>query len=248
MNDPWYKEWFNSPFYHKLYLTRDEKEASAFIDILFGHLHPPPGSRMLDTGCGRGRHALYMAGKGFFVTGIDLAEENIRYARRFEDERLEFFQHDMRLPFRTNYYDYAFNFFTSFGYFKTRREHEDILRTIAGALKPGGILVIDYLNVHYTEDHLVPSEEKQIDGTKYSIRRWQDDNHFYKRISIQDPSLPSPLEYTERVLKFSFGDFTEMLAFEKIQVTNAYGDYRLNHYDNRKSPRLIITAQKTGRD
>ncbi len=49
----WYKEWFDSPFYHKLYFERDEKEAEAFIYKLVQHLAIKPGSRVLDAACGR---------------------------------------------------------------------------------------------------------------------------------------------------------------------------------------------------
>ena len=118
----WYKDWFNSPFYHKLYFERDEKEAAAFISTLIDHLKPGPGSYMLDIACGRGRHSRFLAEKGFNVTGIDISFDSIAFAKKFEKANLEFYQHDMRLPFRVNYFHYAFNFFTSFGYFKTRRE------------------------------------------------------------------------------------------------------------------------------
>ena len=157
----WYKDWFNSPFYHKLYFERDEKEAAAFISTLIDHLEPAPGCYMLDIACGRGRHSRFLAEKGFNVTGIDISFASIAFAKKSENENLEFYQHDMRLPFRVNYFDHAFNFFTSFGYFKTRREHDDAIRTIANGLKPNGIFVIDYLNVHYSEDHLVYNEEKK---------------------------------------------------------------------------------------
>ncbi|MBI1692779.1 MAG: hypothetical protein FYV88_5020, partial [Bacteroidetes bacterium] len=36
-------------------------------------------------------------------------------------------------PFWINYFDYAFNFFTSFGYFRTRREHDNAIRSLAGS-------------------------------------------------------------------------------------------------------------------
>ena len=52
----------------------------------------------------------------------------------------------MRLPFRVNYFDLVFNFFTSFGYFETARENDNALRTLKNALRPGGRLVLDYLN------------------------------------------------------------------------------------------------------
>lgn len=240
----WYKNWFNSPFYHKLYFSRDEKEASNFIKNLLAYLQPPPGSRCLDAACGKGRHSRLLAKTGFDVTGIDIAPDSIREAAQFEQENLHFFVHDMRLPFWINFFDYAFNFFTSFGYFATRREHDDAMRTIAASLKPGGTLMFDYLNVHYVEDHLVHNEVKVIDQTEYDIHRWQDDTHLFKKITISDPALSAPLTFTEKVTKFSLGDFTDMLSFQKLQVSEAFGDYNLQPYDVRKTPRMIIIAKR----
>ena len=241
---PWYKEWFNSPFYHKLYFERDDQEAEKFIDQLVQYLNPGPQSVMLDLGCGRGRHSRKLASLGFTVTGVDLAPASIAYARQFETEKLSFFEHDMRLPFWGNFYDFIFNFFTSFGYFRTRREHDSAIRTVSAALKPGGVFVIDYLNVHYTEDHLVTNETKKIGDTSYEIQRWHDDMHFFKKIYITDPSLVTPLSFTEKVTKFSLGDFTDMLSFQGLQVKDVFGSYDLGPYDTRKTPRMIIVASK----
>ncbi len=240
----WYKHWFNSPFYHQLYFSRDEQEAKAFISKLLRHLKPAPGSRMLDVACGKGRHSRLLAEQGFDVTGIDLAPASIREAALHESDKLQFFVHDMRLPFWINYFQYAFNFFTSFGYFHTRREHDDAMRTIAAALQPGGKVVFDYLNVHYVEEHLVHNEVKRLNGTEYEIHRWHDEDFFYKKITVTDASLPQPLVHTEQVAKFSLGDFTDMLSFQKMQVQEVFGDYQLNGYDVRKTPRMIIIADK----
>ena len=247
-DNAWYKDWFNSPFYHKLYFERDEKEAESFIKKLIEHLKPAAGSRMLDVACGKGRHSKTLASLGFTVTGIDISPDSIAYAKQLEKENLDFFVHDMRLPFYGNYFNYAFNFFTSFGYFKTRREHDDSIRTIAKSLKPGGIFVIDYLNTHYAEDHIVHTEEKLLTGTSYRILRWHDDTHFYKKIVVDDPSLSEALAYTEKVAKFSLGDFTDMLAFQDMQVQEVFGDYHFHKYDIKKTPRLIVIAKKKGND
>jgi len=240
----WYSEWFNSPFYHKLYFDRDEKEAAAFIKKLIEHLSPLPNSRMLDVACGKGRHSKILASLGHQVTGIDISPDSIAFAKQFQNDRLEFHVHDMRLPFYINYFGYAFNFFTSFGFFKTRREHDDSIRTIVQSLKPSAVFVIDYLNVHYAEDHLVHNEVKKIDGTTYTIHRWDDETHFYKKIIAEDATLSSPLEYTEQVAKFSLGDFNDMLSYQGMQVKEVFGDYELNAYDVRKTPRLILIAEK----
>jgi SAM-dependent methyltransferase len=240
----WYKDWFNSSYYHKLYFERDDTEAQQFIQKLIDHLKPAPGSRMLDIACGRGRHSRFLASKGFDVTGIDISFDSISYAKQFETDNLRFYQHDMRLPSWINYFDYAFNFFTSFGYFNTRREHDDAMRTIAQSLKPDGVLLFDYLNVHYVEERMVHNEVKKIEGTEYEIHRWHDEDFFYKRIIVRDAALEKPIDYTEKVAKFSLGDFTDMLSFQKMQVTEVFGDYELNAYHVRKTPRLIVIASR----
>lgn len=241
---PWFKDWFNSPYYHQLYFNRDEKEAAAFIDKLIALLQPPPLAVMLDVACGKGRHSIHLAEKGFDVTGIDISEDSIREALVHEKENLHFYLHDMRLPFRINYYDYAFNFFTSFGYFNTSREHDNAIRTIAQSVKQGGCFVMDYLNVHYAEDHLVHQFEKEIDGVNYFITKWFDETHFYKKIQVEDDALKTPLVYTEKVAKFSLGDFTEMFAYQGLQIQDVYGDYNFGGYDVKRSPRLIMIAKK----
>lgn len=241
---PWFKDWFNSPYYHQLYFNRDEQEAAVFIDKLIGHLNPTKGAAMLDVACGKGRHSIHLADKGFDVTGIDLSEDSIQEALRHESDNLHFYRHDMRLPFWINYFDYAFNFFTSFGYFKTSREHDNAIRTIASAVKNSGCFVMDYLNVHYAEDHLVHQSDKEIDGVNYFITKWFDETHFYKKIVVEDEALEEPLQYTEKVAKFSLGDFTEMFAYHGLQIQEVFGNYNFGSYDVKKSPRLVMIARK----
>lgn len=247
MQQTWFKDWFNSPYYHMLYFNRDNKEAAAFIDKLIGYLKPPPGSTMLDVACGKGRHSIQLANEGFDVTGIDLSDDSINEALQHETDTLHFYRHDMRLPFWINYYAYAFNFFTSFGYFKTRREHDDAVRTIAQAIKVNGTFVMDYLNVHYAEDHLIHQSEKTIDDVNFIITKWYDETHFYKKIIIEVEGLQEPLVFTEKVAKFSLGDFTEMFAYQGLQIQEVFGDYNFSNYDVKRSPRLVMIAKKINR-
>ena len=244
MQQAWFKDWFNTPYYHQLYFKRDENEAAAFIDKLIDYLKPRSGASMLDVACGKGRHSIQLASKGFDVTGIDLSEDSIDEALQFETDALHFYRHDMRLPFWINYFDYAFNFFTSFGYFKTRREHDNAIRTIAQSIKHGGFFVMDYLNAHFAEDHNVHQSEKEIDGINFIITKWFDETHFFKKIVVEDETQQEPLIFTEKVAKFSLGDFTEMFAYQGLQIQEIFGDYNFANYDVRKSPRLIMIAKK----
>lgn len=242
----WYHNWFNAPYYHLLYADRDEQEAAAFIDLLLQRLQPPAQSTMLDVACGRGRHCIHLAEHPYQVTGIDLSEESIEEARKHEHEGLSFFVHDMRLPFRSNYFNYIFNFFTSFGYFDTWAEHENTIGSIAEALRSNGIFIMDYLNVHYVEKTLESKTEVERDGVRFRVERWFDPNHFYKKIIVEDPAnLKQPLTFEEKVTKFTLYDFKAMFTAHGLQIEEVYGDYSFGKYDTQHSPRLIMKARKT---
>ncbi|MGI8950597.1 MAG: class I SAM-dependent methyltransferase [Chitinophagaceae bacterium] len=247
INKTWYKEWFNSPYYDLLYNYRNEKEAKKFIEKLIEYLQAKQGCRILDAACGKGRYSKVLANMGFDVTGIDLAPSSITFAQKFEQKNLHFYLHDMRLPFWINYFDFAFNFFTSFGYFATKREHDNTIRMIAQSLKPKGIFVMDYLNVHCAEDNLIKNEQKVIEGILFRITRWQNETHFFKQIEVEDKLNLIKQSHTEKVAKFSFGDFVEMLSYQHLQVQDVFGNYELENYDIKKSPRMIIVSKKIER-
>ena len=240
----WFREWFDSPFYHKLYFERNEKEAADFIHRLLTLLMPPAGSFLLDVACGRGRHARILSEQGFDVTGIDLAPDSIAYANNFANDHLHFYVHDMRRLLCTNCFHYAFNFFTSFGFFETQREHLNAVRMVSTALKPKGVFVLDYLNATYVRANLVPNETRTIGDTTYAITRWCDGKHFYKRIVIGDKTLESPLEYTEQVAVLLPADFEALFQPNRLQILQLYGNYQLAPYDAQLSRRLLIIAEK----
>jgi SAM-dependent methyltransferase len=243
-NGPWFKQWFDSTYYHRLYANRDESEAAGFIDALLHHLDPTPGAAMLDVGCGRGRHCRQLAKNGFKATGLDIAFSSIREAKKYQSDSLHFYQHDMRRPFGASQFDYVFNFFTSFGYFNTLVENNAVVYNMAKALKPGGTLVIDYLNVAYSEKRLVHKEQKEIDGTIYNITRWSNDDYFFKRIDVTDHQWQQTFDYTEQVARFALEHFMSMFHQQGLVIKQVFGDYALNEYDEQTSPRLIMVVKQ----
>ena len=61
----WYKDWFNTPYYHILYKNRNEQEATDFIGHLLTFLHPSKDAKFMDLACGKGRHSIYLHEKGY---------------------------------------------------------------------------------------------------------------------------------------------------------------------------------------
>ncbi len=239
----WFKNWFGSPYYQILYQNRDEIEAQAFVENLLGYLHPPAGSRMLDIACGEGRFAKQLAEHGFDVTGIDISNESIERAKAYESDQLQFFVQDMRLPFYINYFDLAFNFFTSFGYFTYDRDNTLAARSFASSLKKGGILVIDYLNSEQVIANFVEEEAIKRGSYTFNIRRKIERKHFVKEISFQDVQN-RPRKFTESVAAFKLEDFVEMFKASGMSLVTTFGDYKLRPYHPVNSPRLIMIFRK----
>ncbi len=239
----WYRAWFDSPYYHILYKYRNDAEARAFIDALIARLNPPRGSRMLDLACGKGRHAHYLCSKGFEVTGVDLSPSNIEAARKIACRNLYFEVHDMREPLRENYFDYIFNFFTSFGYFDSEEDNVRTMHAIARALRPGGTVVIDFLNAHRVIEELHPAEEKVIDGIRFHIHRHFEDDFIIKEINFEDRGRQ--YHFHEKVQALCLPDFDRLFAGSGLQRTAVFGDYGLGPFREEESERLIVLARKS---
>ena len=90
MSTPWYAQWFNTTYYHDLYQNRDDREALRFIEELCTKLKVKNGESALDLACGRGRHAKVLSEQGLKTLGVDLSQESIEFARRYEHKHLHF--------------------------------------------------------------------------------------------------------------------------------------------------------------
>ena len=202
----WYENWFSSKYYGILYRDRDKTEAEQFIERLLTHLQPADESKMLDIACGVGRHAIQLAEHGYDVTGIDLSYQSILQAKKHEVENLQFYVHDMRFPFYMNYFDFSFNFFTSFGYFQKQRDHEMAAKSFARGLRKGGTLVVDYLNANFVIDSLVKEAVIGKGDYTFNISKSVVDKHIIKDIRFKDVE-GKDLHYAERVAAFTLSDF-----------------------------------------
>jgi SAM-dependent methyltransferase len=242
MQTNWFKSWFNSPYYHILYNSRNQEEAELFIDQLCAFFKPAPESKMLDIACGKGRHSIYLNKKGFDVIGTDLSYASIRYARKFENPTLQFFVQDMRSLFYINYFDFALNLFTSFGYFDSDKDHINALKSFAKSLKKDGLLVMDYMNSEKIAKNLVPNEIKIINGITFTISRKILNSKIIKLIEFTDQN--QNFSFTEEVQAFTLADFERLFTAAGLQICHTFGDYSLQLFDKKQSDRLIFICKK----
>lgn len=240
----WFGEWFNSPFYHILYKNRDNREARIFVDKLTQYFNFNAEDKILDLACGKGRHAIYLNGKGMHVTGVDLSEDNIEYASQYTNPGLDFYIHDMRAVFAYNQFDYILNLFTSFGYFDTVEEHKKVIICAAKALKGGGKFVLDFLNPYKVINQLVPEEIKVIDGIEFHISKaMSKDGYIQKNIKFSKNN--KDYAYQEKVKAIRRTEFLNFFSQAGLDCELIWGDYNLTLYDKEKSDRMIFVAQKS---
>ena len=236
-NSQWFTSWFNTPFYHILYKDRDATEAQTFMENLTAYLNIPEDAKILDLACGKGRHSIYLNSIGYDVTGLDLSEESIAFAKQFENNRLTFNVHDMSLPYHEQF-DLVFNLFTSFGYFENEADNLKTIKAIKENLKSNGIGVIDFLNSNYVLNNLVTNETKQVDDITFNIQRFEEDGYIVKDISFEFEN--KAYNFQERVKGFTLDDFKKMFKQANIELLDIFGDYKLNKFNPEFSERLIM--------
>ena len=243
MASEWFDSWFDTKYYHILYKNRNYFEAENFINQLIDFLNPKKGSIFLDIACGKGRHSKFIHNKGYEVVGFDLSRQSISYANKFKKIGLEFYTHDMRENFKTDYFDYALNLFTSFGYFKSKSDELKALKSSANNLKPKGNLVIDFLNKEQVISNLIPFETKKIENIQFLISKRIENNQVIKNIDFEDNG--KKYSFQESVKLLGIKDFEWYLNEVGLKITNTFGSYNLDEYSD-KSQRLIIIAEKVG--
>ena len=238
----WIQDWFGSEYYSILYRHRDCDEAKSFLNNLISFIELPSKSKILDCGCGRGRHSIYLSEKGFDVTGIDISEKNISYAKKNEKENLTFCVHDMRNLFRQNHYDATLNLFTSFGYFEKDTENNKTIKSTGSALKKGGWFVLDFMNTEKKIKELVCEEKINLEGIDFSIKRMMENNFIIKQIEVDDNG--KKYSFMEKVKSYKRKELENFFAQNNLEVVHLFGDYDLHLFNETASERLILIGRK----
>jgi len=124
--------------------------------------------RILDIGCGTGRHMIELTKRGYRVTGIDLSESLLRRAKEKASKdnlNIDFQKQDARTLTFYNEFDLVIMLCEgAFPLMETDEMNFQILRNAANALKPKGKLIFTTLNGLFPLFHSV--KEFLVSATK----------------------------------------------------------------------------------
>ncbi len=156
------------------------------VDFVVEALGLKPGDRVLDVGCGPGRHAHELARRGFVVHGVDISKRFIDLATEAAPAGATFERLDARhLSFDAEFDAAICLCQGAFGLMTADGDNQAVLSGIAAALKPGGRLALSafssYFAVKYHEaatfdgDAGVSHERTEVrdeDGTTAEVDLW----------------------------------------------------------------------------
>lgn len=121
------------------------------IDAVLKLAEFAPGSRLLDVGCGQGRHSIELARRGFKVTGIDASQMNIAKAcGKAGETPVEFKCWDARRRLPGKAFDCAICLYDVIGSYRTLEENVALIHQLHNKLRKGGRAVISVMNMKHS--------------------------------------------------------------------------------------------------
>jgi ubiquinone/menaquinone biosynthesis C-methylase UbiE len=240
----WYEELFQN--YAENYDREPyTKGTTGEVDFIEQEIHFNRDLKILDIGCGTGRHAIELAKRGYTVTGIDLSDAQVIRAREkavMENVKVNFQQADARiLPF-SDEYDLAIMICEGgFSLMETDEMNYAILKSAYTALKTNGKLIFTCLNAlfplfHSVKDFMEKNDQKSEPHTfdlmtlrDISTFEFTDDAGETKTLSCNERYfLPSEITWYLQSLRFKnigiygckLGNFSrnDLLATEDFEM------------------------------
>lgn len=216
----WYEELYSdyAEGYEKEGFTQGTVGEVDFIESEIDH---NKNLRILDVGCGIGRHAIELASRGYSVTGIDLSETLLNKAVDNTKElglNIDFRVADARkLKFKDEFDLVIMICEGAFPIMETDEMNFQILENISKALKSGGKLILTTLNGLYPLYHSVKdfinsnstsstSNENRFDLMTFrdlSTLEIEDDNGNIKTLKCNERYyVPSEINWLLKSLNF----------------------------------------------
>jgi ubiquinone/menaquinone biosynthesis C-methylase UbiE len=246
MKIDWFHSYFNESYGSIILDSIQPAYTKNQVQFIEEALQPKPGASILDLFCGKGRHALLLAQKGYNVTAIDFVPSFIQELK--DTVKLEYCSVDAicmdarDIQFR-NRFDHIVVLFTSFGYFSDE-ENTSLLASIRTSLKSGGTCMIDVENRDYLLRFFCKEKWRKKEYG-WLLER----NTFYQRTSRQRTvriivDQQGNSSASERIVRlYSEHEILSLGKQVGFKTVKVYGDYD-GSISKSLSPRIIAIFKK----
>ncbi len=236
----WFEDWFDAD-YAALYAHRNAGEAALAVATALREAPELAHGPVLDLACGGGRHLAELRKTNPQAFGIDLSPMLLGLAP--ETLRPWLLRADMRkLPVKPGLAGITL-WFTPFGYFSDP-ENEALLRSLSGLLRPGGVLLMDYLNAADLRRALVAEDTLERGGIRVTSRRRLEGDRVIKEMNLFRLETGETRKARESVRVYEPGEIEAMAARADLRLRKAMGTYAGAAF-NETSPRWIALFQKS---
>ncbi len=148
-------DWYRRAYPPEMVKLPWAQKTGSEVDRLLRILRPSGDERILDLGCGTGRHALELRRRGFSVLGVELLEANVAVAERSAAEEsldVEFLQADLRELELDEEFDIVLSLNDgAIGYFESEADNMRTFGVIARALRDSGRHLLQIANALHAE-------------------------------------------------------------------------------------------------
>ncbi len=137
---------YGAPRYYDIAFNIFRKLECDFLEGCFARHAVGPVRRMLDIACGTGQHLIRLARRGYEMTGLDLSPDNLGYVRGRVLKagfKIDLIQADMADFEVDQPFDAGICLQDSQGHLLTNEEILSHLRSVARAVRPGGLYIFD---------------------------------------------------------------------------------------------------------
>lgn len=242
-NGKWWLDFFKGDF-TEVVLNQQAAETVRFMQQT-GLLET--GMNVFDQCCGKGYLAHELDRAGLKVTGVDISEPYIEYARRqLASPRAEFVLGDAETFLRPGQFDISINWNTSFGYHEDDGQNERMLVPYSKNLKQGGQFFFSTMNPLFINKHFQRFIVKQVPSSGSTIitirESWIEDGMMKSDWLIVYPDGRRETAFGQTKL-YSVEQFTTMFQRHGLSVEKVYGDIALSPYDE-DHPSMILYGHK----
>lgn len=233
-----------SPFLQHPLLTAGRTTRE--IDFILEQIELPAAVRLLDVGCGFGRHSLELAKRGFAVTAIDPAAAMIAAAREraaAAGVSIDFQQVAAETLDLKEMFEAAICLFTTLGQISTAGNNSGLVERAYAALKPGGAFVVEVPQRETAVSQLKPTD-KFGEGERYTaVSRRYDAAGYIVTETFELISPEKRRTYCLQYRLYSRDELRSLLTAAGFTVTAMFGDYAGTPL-SADSPTMVMIGRK----